>query len=321
MRRHGPRWWCANGKTPGWKFAIAASGWGSRKSASARENPRRNANRRDVVGRRRRRAATRGGRVTRRCGRGQRKPGRGELWKCRAESVQIQNAGFRFSTAPTACGSKEEPYLLKINGSFYIFYMTRTGTPLSWWLSRRVTVWLFLLGITAGGCSLIRHVQLPLDRANQAAAKTVRGQPCRLARPRPSGAPGGWPPDPFNAPHPLRYPLVPPFFPVANCKRRRWPIQNLFSQARSLAALTHSKKVLDGDPSAFTKTIPSMRKKGGRKTGAPPVAPALSLVAIQARKKAGRKPGSGPALAPGLATRMRAPHAQQPCRQLGRTQF
>ena len=120
-------------------------------------------------------------------------------------------------------------------------------------------------------CSLIRHRPLPLDRANQAAAKTVRGQPCRRARPRPSGAPGGWPPDPFDAPRPLRYPLVTPFFPAPNGKRSRWPIQNLFSQARSLAALTLSKKVLDGHPSAFAQDIPSMRKKGARKTAAPPV--------------------------------------------------
>jgi hypothetical protein len=31
---------------------------------------------------------------------------------------------------------------------------------------------------TASSWSLIRQVQLPIDRANQAAAKTIRGQPC-----------------------------------------------------------------------------------------------------------------------------------------------
>ena len=153
--------------------------------------------------------------------------------------------------------------------------------------ARRWTVcaFLFPFWINARSSSLKRHVQIPLDRANQAAAKTVRGQPCRRARPRPSGAPGGWPPDPFDAPHPLRYPLVPPFFPAANCKRRRWPIKNLFSQARSLAALTLSKKVLDGHPSAFTKTIPSMRKKGGGEKRQHLQSPrALSLAAIQGKK-------------------------------------
>lgn len=128
---------------------------------------------------------------------------------------------------------------------------------------------LFLWRINAHTCSLIRRLPLPVDRANQAAAKTVRGQPCRLARPRPSGAPGGQPPDPCDAPHPLRYPLVPPFFPKTNSQRRRWPVKNLFSKARSLAALTLSKKVLDRHPSALAKTIPSMRKKGGSKNRTP----------------------------------------------------
>ena len=124
---------------------------------------------------------------------------------------------------------------------------------------------LFLERINTDSCSLNRHLRLPVDRANRAAAKTVRGQPCRLARPRPSGAPGGQPPDPFDAPHSLRYPLVPPFFLKTNLQRRRWPVKNLFSKARSLAALTLSKKVLDRHPSALAKTIPSMRKKGGSK--------------------------------------------------------
>jgi hypothetical protein len=55
---------------------------------------------------------------------------------------------------------------------------------------------------------LDRQILVTLDRANQAAAKTVRRQPCLLARPRPSGSPGGKPPGPFHAPHPLRYPFV-----------------------------------------------------------------------------------------------------------------
>src|SRR5579872_6762381 len=112
---------------------------------------------------------------------------------------------------------------------------------------------------------LHRHAASPLDRAHQAAAKTVRGQPCRLARPRPSGTPGGEPPDPFDAPHPLRYPLVSPFLLQANGKRRRWPVQNLFSETRSLATLTHSKKVLDGHPSAFAKDDSIHEEKGGKK--------------------------------------------------------
>jgi len=59
--------------------------------------------------------------------------------------------------------------------------------------------------------------------------------------------------------------------------RRRWPIKNLFSQARSLAALPLSKKVLDGRPSPFAKTIPSMRKKGEKKNGS--TSSRLALVA------------------------------------------
>jgi hypothetical protein len=114
-------------------------------------------------------------------------------------------------------------------------------------------------------CSLIRHRPLPLDRANQAAAKTVRGQPCRLGAPSCLRRARGQAPKPLQRSASAPLPIRAPFFLPANGKRRRWPVQNFFSEARSLAALTHSKKVLDGHPSAFAKTIPSMRKKGEEK--------------------------------------------------------
>jgi hypothetical protein len=117
---------------------------------------------------------------------------------------------------------------------------------------------------------LNRHVSFPLDRANQAAAKTVRGQPCRLARPRPSGAPGGQPPGPFHAPHPLRYPLVPPFSSEQMLSEGAGPSRTYFHKpARSLCSLTR-KKFWTGTPAPSPKTIPSMRKKGEAKTGTPP---------------------------------------------------
>jgi len=119
------------------------------------------------------------------------------------------------------------------------------------------------------GWSPIRHGQLSLDRANQAAAKTVRGQPCRLACPRPSGAPGVQPPDPCNAPHPLRYPLVPPFSSQQMVSEGAGPSRTYFHKpARSLCSLTR-KKFWTGTPATSPKMIPSMRKKGGRKNGSP----------------------------------------------------
>ena len=114
------------------------------------------------------------------------------------------------------------------------------------------------------------QAKFPLDRANQAAAKTVRGQPCRLVRPRLSGAPGGKPPDPFHAPHPLRYPIVPPFSSEQIVSEGAGPSRTYFQKpARSLHSLTR-KKSWTGTPAPSPKTIPSMRKKGGKKTGGPP---------------------------------------------------
>ena len=116
---------------------------------------------------------------------------------------------------------------------------------------------------------LIRKVPFPLDRANQTAAKTVRGQPCRLARPRPSGAPGGQTPDPFNAPHPLRYPLVPPFSSQQMISEGAGPSRSYFhKRVRSRCSLTR-KKFWTGAPAPSPKTIPSMRKKGEEKNGSP----------------------------------------------------
>ena len=111
-----------------------------------------------------------------------------------------------------------------------------------------------------------------LTGPNQAAAKTVRGQSLPTSAPSSLERAWGLAPRPFRRSASAPLPISPPFFLAANGKRRRWPIQNLFSPARSLAALPHSKKVLDGHPSPFAKTIPSMRKKGGRKTGALPAA-------------------------------------------------
>jgi hypothetical protein len=78
--------------------------------------------------------------------------------------------------------------------------------------------------------------------------KPSAASPCRLARPRPSGAPGGGPPDPFDAPHPLRYPLVPPFSSLQIVSDGAGPSRTYFHKpARSLRSLTR-KKFLTGAP-------------------------------------------------------------------------
>jgi len=128
----------------------------------------------------------------------------------------------------------------------------------------------------ATACYRLTGLTRPRQKPSAAALPTSAPSSLRRA--------WGLAPRPFRRSASAPLPISPPFFPVANSKRRPWPIQNLFSPARSLAALTLSKKVLDGRPSAFTKTIPSMRKKGGRKTAASPVALALCLAAIQSKK-------------------------------------